>query len=97
MDTNNVNSDHIRRSVADQIPPTAGIVLSQDRPRRWTQPCELLANLHRRTRCVDETESVEVWRLRVNDLQTEMLSLRNESETIYQTKQRRREPLVDVD
>lgn len=97
MDTNNVNSHYIRRSLADQISQTTGFVLSQDRARRWAQPCELPANLHRRTRCINETEGVEVWRLWLNDLQTHVPRLSNESDAIYQTNERRREPLVYVD
>jgi hypothetical protein len=97
MDEYDVNSDQFRRSVSNQISQTTGFVVSQDRARRWTQPCELPANLHRRTRSIDETEGVEVWRLRWHDLQAEMPRLRNESTQVYQTKQRRREPLVYVD
>ena len=92
-----VKTDQLRRSLTNQIPQTAGLVLSQDRARRWSQSCELPANLHRRTRSINETEGLEMRRLRCDDLQTEMPRLRNESSAIHQTKQRRREPLVNHD
>lgn len=97
MDEYDVNSDQFRRSVANQIPQATGFVVSQDRARRWTQPCELPANLHRRTRSINETEGVEVRRLRCDDLQAQMPRLPNESDAIYQTNEGRREPLVYVD
>jgi len=97
MDEYDVNSYHIRRSLADQISQTTGIVLPQDRARRWTQPCELPENLHRRTRSINETEGLEVWRLWCDDLQAQMSRLPNESNAIHQTNEGRREPLVYVD
>ena len=98
MDGNkNVKTDQLRRSLTDQIPQTTGMVVSQDSSRYWSQPCELFTNLHRRAWSITKAKSVEVWRLRCDDLQAEMSRLRNESSAIHQTKQRRREPLVNHD